>query len=136
MAWLVTLWKGLNVASWFSGVRLYLLIGAIAALTAVYWNVRSFINEYDRRGTEIASLKTDKTKLQAQLRVAESQKRLDNAALEAASTRIVSLWNDLDRTCRILTEVRADKTPGANDPVGAPIDRVLEELQKLEEKKK
>jgi hypothetical protein len=135
MAWLVALWKGLNVASWFSGVRLYLMIGAVGALVAVYWNVRSFINEYDRRGTEIAALKKDRTSLQAQLRVASSQKNLDDAALTAASERIVTLWNDLDRTCRILGEVRADQSPDANSPVGSPVDRVLEELQKLEQKK-
>lgn len=135
MAWLTTLLKGLNIASWFSGVRLYLLIGAVAALTAVYWNVRSFINEYDSRGSQIEVLKKDKTSLQAQLRVAGSQKTLDDAAISAASDRIVLLWNDLNRTCRILAEVKADTSTDANSPVGSPVDRVLEELEKLETKK-
>lgn len=135
MAWITALFKGLNIASWFSGVRLYLLIGAVAALTAVYWNVRSFINEYDSRGSQIEALKKDKTSLQAQLRVASSQKTLDDAAISAASDRIVRLWNDLDRTCRILAEVKADTSTDANSPVGSPVDRVLEELEKLEKKK-
>lgn len=135
MAWLTALLKGLNLASWFSGARLYILAGVVAAGVAVYWNVRSFLNEYDRRGTEIATLKKDKTSLQAQLRVAGSQKTLDDAAISAASDRIVLLWNDLDRTCRILAEVKADTSTDANSPVGSPVDRVLEELEKLEKKK-
>jgi hypothetical protein len=133
---ITTALKGLNVASWFTGVRLYLMIGAVGALVAVYWNVRSFINEYDARGTQIAALKKDATQYQARLRVAESQKNLDTAAIAAASDRIVLLWQDIDRTCRILADVKADQTPGTDDKVGAPVDRVLDELQKLEERKK
>lgn len=116
------------LGGWRNLVAASLIAGAVG--TAAY-----YVHQYDKRGTEIAILKRQLGEKNSALEVARINIELANRAAEALNTRLAQRDVDLEAFCKILNTIEADTDPGADGPVGSPVDKALEALKQLDDNK-
>lgn len=116
------------LGGWRNLIAAGLLAGAVG--TAAY-----FFYQYDARGNEITALNIQLKQKNHDLLVLKSNVDLANAATAAVNARLKDRDRDLEQLCRVLNEINTDTDPGADGPVGSPVDKALEALKKQEQEK-
>lgn len=116
------------LGGWRNLVAASLIAGAVG--TAAY-----YVHQYDKRGTEIAALTFKLKQKNSALEVAHANIDLANKATDALNTRLKERDRNIVELCKALNEIDTDTTPGADDPVGSPVDKALEALKKADEAK-
>ena len=116
------------LGGWRNLVAASLIAGAVG--TAAY-----YVHQYDKRGNEIAALTFKLKQKNSALEVAHANIDLANKATDALNTRLKERDRNIVELCKALNEIDTDTTPGADDPVGSPVDKALEALKKADEAK-
>jgi hypothetical protein len=92
------------------------------------------IRDYGSVKEDLARRDNQVKELRSQILVLEANNRLSTKTIDILNERIAQRAGELEDFCRILNDVAADTSPGADDSVGSPVDKVLEELKKREAK--
>lgn len=122
----------LTIVAFLGGWRNLVAAGLIAGAvgTAAY-----YVHQYDKRGNEIASLTAQLKQKNSALEVARANIDLANKATDALNERLKERDRNIIELCKAINEIDTDTTPGADDPVGSPVDKALEALKKADEAK-
>jgi hypothetical protein len=117
------------LGGWRNLVAASLIAGAVG--TSAY-----YVNQYDKRGRELARLEITLKQRNHDLTVLRDNIVLANKAAEALNERLKERDRDIEAVCMALSEIDKDTDPGADSPVGSPVDRALELLKKREAEEK
>lgn len=122
----------LTIVAFLGGWRNLVAAGLIAGAvgTAAY-----YVHQYDARGTEIAVLKRQLGEKNSALEVSRINVELANRAAEALNERLAQRNVDLEAFCKVLSAIDTDTDPGADGPVGSPVDKALEALKQADDAK-
>lgn len=113
------------LGGWRNLVAAGLIAGAVS--TAAY-----YVHQYDKRGTQIAKLEIQLKQKNQDLTVLRDNVKIATDAAEALNDRLKERDRDIEQVCSALKEIDADTDPGADGPVGSPVDKALELLKKRE----
>lgn len=98
---------------------------AFSVGTAAY-----YVREYDRRGTQLATIELKNTALNQQIEVHKANERQIQRALDAVDKELSLRDTEIDALCKAIDGIAKDQTPGSDDDVHAIIRKAIEAIRK------